>query len=111
MTDENRIFDIEMAAADLRRAIDRAVIGLGGSEPVSKDQILKLINDELSGSDFRLYRSPPKAPKLTEEQFMPRVNGEAFRCVCRCNVFRKHVDNPRKYVCNACGETYVGEPA
>lgn len=33
----------------------------------------------------------------------------AFRCTCGCNVFRKPVGAPNKYVCNSCKARYTGE--
>ncbi len=47
--------------------------------------------------------------EIGTEDFMPRINGVTFRCSCGCNVFRKLVKRPEVYVCNSCGDRYVGE--
>ena len=40
---------------------------------------------------------------------MLEVAGKPFHCFCGCNVFRKlDPNNPNKYTCNACEETYEG---
>jgi hypothetical protein len=45
------------------------------------------------------------------ENFVLKVDGRAFYCMCRCSVFRKVPDHPagNVYQCNACGDLYIGE--
>jgi hypothetical protein len=44
-----------------------------------------------------------------DEDLMLKVNGVSFRCSCGCNVFRRFCNNPLRYICNSCRETYTGE--
>jgi len=43
------------------------------------------------------------------EQVMPKVNGESFRCSCGCNVFTKY--EVGRYRCNGCKKCYESEDA
>jgi hypothetical protein len=44
--------------------------------------------------------------ETTGENFMPTIQGVAFRCHCGCTVFQKLVDEPHIYKCNACEKLY-----
>jgi hypothetical protein len=39
------------------------------------------------------------------------LDKDAFRCSCKCNVFRKVIcsDEKLRYRCNACGDIYLAE--
>jgi hypothetical protein len=52
--------------------------------------------------------------KVMENDTMLFLNGKdkpAFRCSCKCNVFRKVIcsDDKLRYRCNACGDIYLAE--
>lgn len=51
----------------------------------------------------------PVAREWGEADWMPRIDGKAFRCECGCNVFRKSAIVTNRYKCNSCGATYIGE--
>lgn len=42
------------------------------------------------------------------KQFIVKMEGTSFRCVCGCNVFGKLIES-RIYICNACDARYIGE--
>jgi len=64
--------------------------------------------------ELRTQRSVPEKVANWADPDVDRMvrlsGGQSFRCDCGCNVFR-HPPNgdSSKYVCNACGVTYVGE--
>jgi hypothetical protein len=56
----------------------------------------------------------------TTEQEEPQVEGSdtmifltgrdrSFRCDCGGNVFRRFVDNAKRFKCNSCAATYTGD--
>jgi hypothetical protein len=52
--------------------------------------------------------------EVVETDTMLFLNGKdksAFRCSCKCNVFRKVIcsDDKLRYRCNACGDIYLAE--
>ena len=52
--------------------------------------------------------------EVLETDTMLFLNGrdkDAFRCPCKCNVFRKVIcsDDKLRYRCNACGDIYLAE--
>lgn len=83
-----------------------------------KEEILKIAKDLQKGvintqtaRTLLLYLFGVSSRNLetTGENFMPKVQGVAFRCHCGCNVFQKLVDEPHIYKCNACEELYSSE--
>jgi hypothetical protein len=49
---------------------------------------------------------------MSDETFMPRVNGEPFHCEeCGSNCFHRYSADPNRYECNGCGTRYLGDPS
>jgi hypothetical protein len=43
------------------------------------------------------------------KNFMIMIGGESFRCECGCNCFHKPIDEPNRFICNACDAEYVAK--
>lgn len=68
----------------------------------------------IEGDEDEEVENEPSDPVRTEtgepENFMPKVDGQSFRCECGCNVFQKpYRTRPEVFQCNGCGERYIGE--
>ena len=48
------------------------------------------------------------ARRTGDKDVLCMIEGKPFRCECGCNVFRKLLKEPHKYVCNSCGAVYTG---
>ena len=61
---------------------------------------------------LRVYEAK-EGPSIIEEMELSdriiTIDGQTFRCVCGCNVFRHPVGKLSIYVCNSCAYRYKGE--
>ena len=75
--------------------------------------IFKLTGDADKDNWRRWAEEQELRDKLTlvDDNQMLWVNGEHFRCSCRCNVFSEYKtgDGKRIFECHACGSKYEGE--
>lgn len=90
----------------VRAATDMTVRNRDGT--VDEENAREILMD---ASDLLRTWCVVKRTELTEEQFMPKINGVSFRCDCGCNVFRKRVSDLSRYVCNSCQAVFVGVPS
>lgn len=63
-------------------------------------------------SEFRAFAElalPDLFEVDADESFILKVDGRPFRCDCACNIFRKLLVDPSRFVCNGCGARWRGE--
>lgn len=93
----DHIDDAETLLSEARGMIGNYLEGIDGAQDLIDRIDAYLKDDDATPSDT-----------LTEEQFMPRIDGKSFRCECGCNVFKKLVQRPNIFVCNGCANRYEG---
>lgn len=86
------------------------VITFGPYAMIMSDEQIQNYHDRMQASIDEEYA----IIEVLEKDTMLFLNGKdklAFRCDCKCNVFRKVVcsDNKLRYKCNGCGEIYLAE--
>lgn len=74
------------------------------------DEVLAIVNpvDDMTGYGDSFIN---KLYATEDKDTMVKLEGQSrsFRCSCGCNVFKKLVNPPLRYKCNACNQLYQGE--